>query len=347
MLIYCCYPLQGSYKNMLQMDGYEITPTFPTLITPLKTFSQQTFLENIKLQRHDIQQLLWQSGALLFRGFPICHAVDFSNTIEALGLGKLINYIGGDSPRNKVTQKIYTSTEAPANLHIPLHQELSFMKYHPRYIYFYCEEEPKIGGETIIGNARLIYQQINPEVKQHFLANQLIYTSRYYYSSRIMKLLNQLYRSHKSWVDVFETHHKQVVEQHCIENEFTWRWLKKDWLEIKQVRPAINVHPITKESIWFNQAHLYDFNCRLLGLKNYLGSKLLYLRPETLLHEIHFDDGSPVLKKDLYHIMDVLQSNTVAYPWQKGDVMVLDNMLTMHGRAPFKGPRRVLTAMTN
>jgi len=35
----------------------------------------------------------------------------------------------------------------------------------------------------------------------------------------------------------------------------------------------------------------------------------------------------------------------VAFPWQPQDVMLLDNMLTAHGRAPFKGSRRILVAM--
>jgi alpha-ketoglutarate-dependent taurine dioxygenase len=36
---------------------------------------------------------------------------------------------------------------------------------------------------------------------------------------------------------------------------------------------------------------------------------------------------------------------TVSFPWRRGDVMLLENMLTAHGRTPFSGPRKVLAAM--
>jgi alpha-ketoglutarate-dependent taurine dioxygenase len=64
------------------------------------------------------------------------------------------------------------------------------------------------------------------------------------------------------------------------------------------------------------------------------------------LHEVFFADGSTIPLKDLYHILDVLDANTIYFPWKKGDVLVLDNILAMHGRAVFSGKRRILAAMT-
>ena len=105
-------------------------------------------------------------------------------------------------------------------------------------------------------------------------------------------------------------------------------------------------HPLTNETVWFNQAHLYDFSPKLLGLKRYLGAKLFYLRKLSRLHEIEFADGTAIERKDLYRVLENLQENTVAFPWKKGDVLVLDNILSMHGRAAFRGRRRILTALT-
>lgn len=332
---------------MIRIDNFVVEGSFPTVISSVKKMEYADFVEQLTFHKVHFQQLLLKQGALLFRGFPLDNANSFANLIEVLGLGRFVNYIGGDSPRDKVEKKIYTSTEAPPSFHIPLHQELSFIKNFPKHIYFFCEIAAPVGGETIIGNARKIYTAIDPEVREKFEAKQLTYLSRYYHKSKLMEWVNRWQRSHKSWIEVFETQSKAEVEKKCLENEFNWRWLRQDWIEIQQTRPAVFSHPESNEKVWFNQAHLYDFNPRLLGWKNYLGSQLFYSRKSTLLHEIKYADGSRISRDELYHIMDVLNDHTVAYPWKKGDMLVLDNVLTMHGRAPFSGKRRILTAMTS
>ncbi len=335
-------------KNMISIEGFKIEGHFPGVISPdQKIFDYNALITTLEAHKQTLHNLLLKYGALLFRGFPIEHASHFATFIESLGLGSFVNYIGGDSPRDKVEDKVYTSTEAPPALHIPLHQELSFVKKHPRHIYFFCEIPPVTQGETIIGDARQIYKALHPEVRQRFEAKGLTYTSNYYYQNKIMRLMNKIQRSHKSWTEVFETHKKQDVEKQCLNNDFTWQWTKNDWLQIQQTRPAVIKHPETQETVWFNQAHLYDFNPQLLGWPRYIGAKLFYFRQYTRLHEIMFADGDKVSRQDLYHIMDVLKQNTVAFPWQKNDVMVLDNVLAMHGRAPFTGKRRILTALTS
>jgi alpha-ketoglutarate-dependent taurine dioxygenase len=41
----------------------------------------------------------------------------------------------------------------------------------------------------------------------------------------------------------------------------------------------------------------------------------------------------------------VSRSVEIVFPWQAGDVMVIDNILAMHGRKPYRGPRRIVVAM--
>src|SRR5688572_6522427 len=120
-------------KKMLKIPGFKITGTFPAFVTAEnKIFDYNHFLTVISKQKDLFQQLLLKHGALVFRDFPINSATAFADFIETLGLGNFVNYIGGDSPRDKVQNKVYTSTEAPPSLHIPLHQELSFIKNFPK-----------------------------------------------------------------------------------------------------------------------------------------------------------------------------------------------------------------------
>lgn len=319
----------------------------PLVVEPQnKNVSFAEFLSLISSHKESLNNHLLKYGGILFRGFPVETADDFSDVIKSFGAGKFIDYIGGDSPRNKIKDGVYTSTEAPPAIKIPLHNELSFVKNYPKHIYFYCQIAPKEKGETIIADARKIYNDIDEKVKNRFVENGLKYVSCYYYKSNVMNLVNKLQRSHKSWIDVFETEDKNDVEKKCRDNDFSFKWNKDDWLQIGQKRPAVMSHPITHEKIWFNQVHLYDFNPKLLGWWRYVGAKLFYMQKHMRLHEVFFADNSPIPRGDIYHILDVLDANTVYFPWQKGDVLVLDNVLAMHGRAPFSGKRRVLTAMT-
>ena len=241
---------------------------------------------------------------------------------------------------------VYTSTEAPPSIRIHLHNEMSFTKNYPKHIYFYCDIPPETGGETYIGDARRIYNDIDKSVKEKFETKGLKYVSRYYRKDWLMDLINKIQRGHKTWMQVFETESKGEVEQKCKANEINFKWNKNDWLEINRIRPATIKHPITKENIWFNQVHLFDYNPRFVGWWRYMGMCLAYKRPNTLVDEMFYADDSKISRKDMYHVHDVLDKNSIYFPWQKGDVMALDNILTMHARAPFKGKRRILTAMT-
>lgn len=326
-------------------EGFITKEQFPLVFESQdKNLSFDAFLELLKEESGEIRKHLLKHGGILFRNFPVQNEADFEMVIQTLNFGKFIDYIGGDSPRKKIRGGVYTSTEAPPQVKILLHNEFSFVKNFPKHIYFYCQTPPQAGGETIVGDARKVYQHMDEGVKKRFIERGLKYVSCYYYKSKIMDFVVQ--RAHKTWLDVFETEDKQEVEQKCRENEFEFQWNQNDWIRISQTRPAIHTHPETGETVWFNQAHLYDFNPKFLGWWRYLATKAFYCRSHTKLHEVFHADGGRIAREDLYHIIDVLDANTVYFPWQKGDVLVLDNVLAMHGRATFTGKRRILAAMT-
>lgn len=316
----------------------------PLVVEPAdKKISLKRTLDLLDKKNDFFKHNLLKYGGLLLRNFPIGNERDFAEVIKHLKTGDFINYIGGDSPRKKITEGVYTSTEAPPSIKLPLHNELSYVKTYPSHIYFYCDIAPEANGETTIGDARKIYQAIDLKVRNRFSEKGLRYVSCYPFKNDFMHRIN---KSHKSWVHVFETEEKSEVERKCKENEIQFKWHPKDWLQISQVRPSVIFHPLTQERVWFNQAHHFDFNPKFLGWWRYLGAKLLYCRKHTLLHDVYYGDNTKIPREDMYHILDVLEQNTVYFPWQKGDVLVLDNVLAMHGRAAFSGKRRILAAMT-
>ena len=66
----------------------------------------------------------------------------------------------------------------------------------------------------------------------------------------------------------------------------------------------------------------------------------------TLPRNVYYGDGSPIEDEALAtRSARCWMANEIAFPWQAGDVLMLDNMLAAHGRHPFEGPRKVIVAM--
>jgi len=72
---------------------------------------------------------------------------------------------------------------------------------------------------------------------------------------------------------------------------------------------------------------------------------LAVMKEEELPINARYGDDSPLEEATLDEIREVFRQVTVSFPWQQGDVMLLDNMLVAHGRYPFSGARKIVVAM--
>ena len=84
----------------------------PLLITGGASATPATLAAWASANRTQLDAWLHRSGGVLFRGFGIQSIAEFRDLAVA-ARPELAAYIGGDSPRNRVADKIYTSTEFP------------------------------------------------------------------------------------------------------------------------------------------------------------------------------------------------------------------------------------------
>jgi hypothetical protein len=68
---------------------------------------------------------------------------------------------------------------------------------------------------------------------------------------------------------------------------------------------------------------------------------------EKFYHSRYFSDGSPIDVADLDRNRAVVERDKVMFPWQKHDVLLVENLLNMYGRSPFTDNRRILATMRN
>lgn len=279
-----------------------------------------------------IYELLYQYGAVLFRGWPLVCAKDFKRTIGSL-VPSLSSYTGGDSPRNKVLSNIYVSTNFPPSYDIPLHNEKSFSNSSPTLAFFFCEKAPLAGGETPIADGRKIYRSLSNELLEKFASKKIKY---------IMNL-HDGFGVGKSWQECFETSSKKDVEffLNGINAQFFWK--NNGGLRVEEVINPVVRHPITNETVFFAQVDQWEpsyiaqnTNCSM----DVLDEDLSY-------HSCVYGDNSKILHQDIDTILDAVKHHTVSFKWQEGDLLIADNILTLHGRYSYSGDRKILVAFSD
>jgi alpha-ketoglutarate-dependent taurine dioxygenase len=279
--------------------------------------------------RERIEGHLREHGAVLFRGFSMRPVDEFEQFIRAIA-GEPLEYRERSSPRTRIAGNIYTSTEYPADQSILLHNENSYQHTFPLRLCFHCVTPASEGGETPIADCRRVFQRLSTDLRERFERKQVMYVRNFGDGFGL------------SWQMVFQTEDRDEVEQFCHRARVECEWKKGDRLRTRQVRPAIAVHPRTSEKVWFNHVAFFHFT----SLESSVSAALLAVfGEENLPNNTYFGDGSSIETSDLEEIRAAYAAETIRFPWQRGDVLLVDNMLVAHGRAPYAGERKILIGM--
>src|SRR5438477_2884431 len=116
-----------------------------------------------------IEDNLLTHGGILFRDFEVESQSRFERFLDSVCSQPMI-YMEAATPRTKLSEKVYTSTEFPPDQFIALHNESSYVSIFPMKIWFFCLTAPEQGGETPISDVRRVFQWIPREIKEKFTA---------------------------------------------------------------------------------------------------------------------------------------------------------------------------------
>jgi amino acid adenylation domain-containing protein len=303
--------------------------TLPLVFQPrLRTVD---LIEWAQRDRERIEGELLKHGAVLFRNFKVEGAGEVSEFARVFA-PELMDYREPSTPRSQVKDKIYTSTEFPPDRTILLHNEMSYSEAWPMKVWFCCELAAQQGGETPIADSRQVFARLDPEIRRRFAEKQVLYVRNFGDGFGL------------SWQTVFGTTSREEVETRCRRAGVEFQWKDEDRLRTRQVRQAVAKHPRTGEEVWFNQAHVHN----IFSLESSLRESVLSVADDQeypLDINTAYGDGTPIEAATLQTINDAYRQATVTFPWQAGDILMVDNMLVAHGRAPFSGPRRIVVAM--
>ncbi|MDJ0840205.1 MAG: TauD/TfdA family dioxygenase [Acidobacteriota bacterium] len=285
----------------------------------------QWFLDN----RETLEQELLEYGAILFRGFEMSGDDDFRGFLDAVPY-QLTPYFEGSTPREEVSSKVYTSTVYPKQETIALHNELTSSTKFPMKVWFYCTTPATSGGETPIADSRKVLDRIDEDVLQVFREKGWLLVRNYGDGLGL------------DWRDAFKLNNLDELNVYCRENEIDLTIKDGERFRTRQVRSSTLHHPVTGEEVWFNHIafwHPANLNPAVRAqMERDFGS-------DGLPYHTFYGDGTPIPDEVARHLHQAYLSEKISFPWEKGDLLMLDNMLTSHGREPFEGLRQIRVAM--
>jgi alpha-ketoglutarate-dependent taurine dioxygenase len=317
-----------SEDNLVSVGYLKPEILLPLVIQPAMTGIN--LVDWARNRRELIEAYLLKHGAILFRNFKVTAADEFEQFIT-VSSEKPFAYTERSSPRSQVSGNIYSSTDYPADQRIFMHNENSYAHTWPLKIFFCCSTAAHSGGETPLADTRKVFQRIDARIRDRFLQKKVMYVRNF--GTRLGL----------SWQTVFQTTDRVMVNDYCRHAGYEVEWEDNNHLRTRRVGQAIARHPRTGEMVWFNHAAFFHITTLEPEMREVL---LAELRQEDLPNNTYYGDGSPIEPSVLDELREAYQKETVTFQWQEGDVLMLDNMLTAHGREPFIGPRKIWVGMS-
>lgn len=276
-----------------------------------------------------VKAALAEHGLVLLRGFEARDEQTAERALFQIS-EELLDDAFWSTPRKGVSGKTFTATEFTATRSIQLHSEMSYLPAWPRMIAFHALVVAEEGGQTTVCNLEKVSRELDDLLPKF----------------RDLGVLYQ--RTHRPGVDVpwktaFQTEDKARVAEvaKLIGMELTW--LPNDVLQTRyKTQGAVQTE--AGDTLWFNQTNIFH-PANLPEQAREQMTKLFGI--DGLPRNAFYGDGSSIPDEIIHRVNAAFNRHAYGVPWQAGDVLFIDNMRFTHGRAPFKGARRLHVAMAN
>ncbi|KAL7260590.1 hypothetical protein ACSBR1_006284 [Camellia fascicularis] len=308
----------GKCEGEKLVDG----ETMPLVLLPPQPNKSglESLVSAVKNNKEWFEEMIVKNSAVLLRGFDVEKAEDFNDIVETFGWDD-IRYVG-PAPRTHIYKRVWTANEGPLSEFIYYHHEMVLIKEFPKKVILFCEIPPPEGGETpFVPSFRVTERMVEefPEVVEELEKKGLKYTFTALSNDDTSSMRG------RGWEVAFGTSDRAEAERRAKALGMDMEWLPNGGVKTILVpRNLTRVFEGRKgRKMWFNT---------IVGMHG------------KEISSATMADGTEIPEKVVKRCEEIIEEESIQFKWEKGDVLFLDNLATLHGRRPSLPPRKVLVA---
>ncbi|GMH81542.1 hypothetical protein TrVE_jg1073 [Triparma verrucosa] len=339
----------------LQKKSQSSTYTFPLTIdcTDLDLPTEEAQLNYLSTNSLKIKDSMILHGAVIFRNFSLMSTQPgFIKFYETLGMLPCLDplhsvsarpTIEGDGPTKKPSA-VYEAVnkESRKNFFIGMHNEFVGTRA-PRAAAFVCFKKAEKGGEFLIADGRKIFADVKEDVMERLYKRSIRYSVMelpfFGWVDNLPEVVRPGLMGALKGLASFAINSKVDFSVELLEQQGGY-----DNTRLLQARappqPPVVKHPVSGEPTWFCNVHSHSSKLRKEREEIYGKEKFEDGASRINKSDMFFGDDGDISDEDLKHLDEVTNDNIQYVEMNEGDVVLLDNYKTMHGRNVFDGTRK-------
>jgi alpha-ketoglutarate-dependent taurine dioxygenase len=232
----------------------------------------------------------------------------------------------GEHPRAEGTEALYHPVQYAPEETLLWHHENTFNRTWPQSMLFACAVPADDGGETTIADSRLVHAAMPQDVIEAFTEHGV----------RYQRLCDG--RAGRTWQQIYGTQDPDTAAAVAEANEEQLDFTGHGKARIRTVRPAFQ--PVPHGISWFNQVLHWHPHALPDELRVMVSQGLL-----PAFRDCALGNGDEIPPKVVDELIEA--HRTIEYPirWRAGDILLIDNLIVAHGRAPYRGRREHFVRM--
>ena len=274
----------------------------------------------------ELKAILSSTGHIRLRGLDLSSAAALETKYGHL-VGTSMKYEGGSEYRDNIgtATNVLEAGYIPPHINLGQHNEMAYTDQWPGLFALGCIENtfPAEQGITPICDNKKLLEHLPTDLYDKYMDLGVRYLRTQIDHHNSDHIPPEVLKEYTPWQKSFMTEKKEDVERECERKGYRYRWNDDGSLYYEYDRPSFVRHPEYGDICLFNTLNGVDwYDTEQLDLKE---------RP----YWNQWGNGTEFTLDEKEIMRGLYEEFTMGDTWQSGDILLLDNHYTTHGRTPF------------